>query len=68
MKYPEYIEELLPLSHFEGLVEQSIERFNEENAEHGIEPNQPQEVENSEILFFNEINAVERAWKAIRNG
>jgi len=54
MKYPEYIEELLPLSHFEGLVEQSIKRFNEDLAEHGIEPNQPQEVENSEILFFNE--------------
>ena len=54
MKYPEYIEEFLPLSHFEGLVEQSIESFNEENAEFDIEPREPQEVEKSEILFFNE--------------
>ena len=54
MKYPEYIEELLPLSHFESLIEQSTEEYNEKLAEIDIEPREPLEVEKSEILFFNE--------------
>ena len=51
---PEELFEFLPLSNFEGLVEESIERFNEDNAEFDIEPSEPQEVEKSEIHFFNE--------------
>tara|TARA_B100001989_G_scaffold103465_1_gene72390 strand:+ start:285 stop:1280 length:996 start_codon:yes stop_codon:yes gene_type:complete len=54
MKYPEYVANYLPLSHFECLIEESTKKYKENLAEHEKEPNQPQEVENSEILFFNE--------------